>query len=181
MRSRELLVCLAIALLVSACGPGAGDHALIPNSEAEIDFARGVMWQKPDHLGARLDGQWRCTGACATSAPSLPDTPDGELRSTFGPAGDADTGDIVWAGKIPAGVSTIAVPITRGPSDFAPRIQVSVDFGPAFDLPRAPGNWRYWRVHVKEGDGERRITIRASDAGKDPGEWVALGSPRVVD
>src|SRR5262245_24932287 len=180
MRFRELLIYVT-ALLASACGPGAGDRALVSKSEAEIDFARGIMWQKPDRLGAELGGEWRCTGACATSAPALPDTPYGELRSTFGPAGDADTGDVVWVGKIPAGVSTIALPTIRGPSDFSPSIQVSVELGPTFDLPHPPGNWRYWRVHVKERDGERRLIIRARDTGKGPGEWVALGTPRAAD
>ena len=179
MRFRSSFWIAAFAL--ASCGPGAGQRPILDKSEATYDFSRASYAAAPEHLRGPLEGEWTsCEGPCATKTVTVT-PPSGlkELRSTYGDKGDADVGAMVWRGTIPQGVSSIALPMVAGPETSRTRVIAKCG---AITRTLAPvDTWTYRRLTFKRPGGSCELEIRATDSGASWGQWVAIGTPEIVD
>jgi hypothetical protein len=182
MRRLSLAGMLASCLAFASCGPGAADRTPLAPEEATLASQLGdVVWASPATLGEEIAGDWTCDGSCRPGGVSETAQPAGSLqtRSTYGPGGEADTGVIIWSGKVPAGVRVLAIPVIATPARAGCEVRVSVGLGRRYRLSEPAGDWKFWRLNIGAG-GERRIRIVARDACSGVGGWVAVGAPRLV-
>ncbi|MCS4235353.1 hypothetical protein M2421_002534 [Stenotrophomonas sp. BIGb0135] len=111
----------------------------------------------------------------------LPST-KGDVHGSWQIKGDDGTGKITLSAVIPAGIDGIAIPVLTGPAGTHASFEV-IDGGQAIArLADSPGlaHWRLWSVPLAVHDQPRTITITATDTGHGWGEWVAIGTPHVV-
>jgi hypothetical protein len=176
LRFRSLL----LLTLLTACGPGAADRGAIPASEATYDLYNEATWAAAGSLDNPLTGDFTCDGPCATENAAVPaPLPVRDMRATYGPGGDADTATIVWRGRLPDGVSVVAVPVVVGPDGSRASVSATCG-GVTRTLRHARGEWAYWRLHLKRTGGSCELEIRAVDDGDAWGQWIAIGAPMIV-
>jgi hypothetical protein len=179
---RRLSLALAMTCLLCACGPGAGDHPPLRADEGEVDAARRAVWISPQRLGEELQGAWSCNLDCV--APGMHASAGGSalcqnIRGSYGPEGDKDTSDVLWAGRSPTALSAIAIPVVAGPDPTNTRVGVMVDGNERAMLESSPPAWRAWRVQTPIPEGSR-IEVRVADNGRNFGQWIAICAPRMI-
>lgn len=167
------------ALALTACGPGAGQRPIIQQSETVYDFTRATYITPPELLAGALQGEFSCEGPCAKTTPAVkPPAGLKDLRTTSAEKGDADVGAVVWRGRIPEGVSTIAVPMVTGPETS--RTRIIVKCGVVTRTVAARDTWSYRRLTLKQPSGSCDLEIRAIDDGPSWGQWIAIGTPEML-
>lgn len=177
MRLRESFWIAALAL--TACGPGAGQRPILTKSEAVYDFSHAAYWTPPELLAGPLQGEFSCEGPCAKTTPAVKPPPGlKDLRTTSAQKGDADVSTVVWRGTIPAGISSIALPMVTGPETSRTRIVAKCGAVTRTLMPKDA--WGYRRLTLKQPGGSCELEIRAIDDGPGWGQWIAIGTPEML-
>jgi hypothetical protein len=165
---------LAIALPIgkdAIANPPSGDFAVDPRSAgAALNMNAPV-----------ISGDWAADGWYRPDI-GLPPL-SGPGFGSYAGKGDAGVGRLSWAGSLPGGGRTVGIPLVTGPAGegLSVRVVNALSGSEIARLvnPRGLGQWRVWRVGLPAG--VKAIRIEAEDKGAGFGEWVAVGTPHLID